>query len=280
MSEQPNAKNDDGRERRVVFAIAAHPDDIEFGMVGTLLRLREIGYSVHCLNVASGSCGSTQQSAALTRKIRCQEALDSAKLIGAEWHSPLVNDLEVFYNDDLLRRLAAIIRVVSPTLVLTHSPQDYMEDHTNTCRLAVTASFARGMPNYQTNPERPPVEGSVTLYHAMPHGLCDQLAQSVLPELLVDTSPVIEMKTRALECHRSQKDWLDESQGMDSYVGSMLKMSSALGEMSEGFEHAEGWRRHSHFGFCGGADDPLREHLGEEICYPVPQSEKNRHYVA
>lgn len=280
MSETPRSECDRGIKGRVVFAIAAHPDDIEFGMVGTLLRLRELGYSIHYLNVASGSCGSAHLAADEIRKIRRAEAQDAAKLIDATWHEPLVDDLEVFYEDGLIRQLAAIVREVSPSLVLTHSPQDYMEDHTNTSRLAVTATFSRGMANYRTIPERAAVEGSVTLYHAMPHGLCDQLSQAVVPELLVDTSPVIETKVRALECHRSQKDWLDESQGMDSYVGSLLKMSSALGAMSEGFRHAEGWRRHSHFGFCSGNENPLLEQLGPAACYAMPNSETNRSYVA
>ena len=35
----------------------------------------------------------------------------------------------------LMRALTAVIREVRPTIVLTHPPQDYMEDHTNTCRL-------------------------------------------------------------------------------------------------------------------------------------------------
>ena len=37
-----------------------------------------------------------------------------------------------------------VIREVKPGIVLTHSPQDYMEDHTNTCRLVTTAAFALG----------------------------------------------------------------------------------------------------------------------------------------
>ena len=43
-----------------VLAIAAHPDDIEFLMAGTLLQLRRRGWSLHCLNLASGNLGSTR----------------------------------------------------------------------------------------------------------------------------------------------------------------------------------------------------------------------------
>ncbi|MFA6111669.1 MAG: PIG-L family deacetylase, partial [Candidatus Latescibacterota bacterium] len=35
-----------------VFAVAAHPDDIEFGMAGTLLLLARAGCRLHYLNIA------------------------------------------------------------------------------------------------------------------------------------------------------------------------------------------------------------------------------------
>ena len=38
------------------FAIAAHPDDIEFQMAGTLILLQRAGYEIHYMNIANGSC--------------------------------------------------------------------------------------------------------------------------------------------------------------------------------------------------------------------------------
>src|SRR5437762_11969216 len=165
----------------VAIAIAAHPDDIEFYMAGTLLLLKRAGWEIHYLNVASGNCGSAHWSAEKSRAIRRREAQQAAKILGAHWHPPLCDDLEVFYEIKLLRRLAAIIREVKPTVVLTHSPQDYMEDHTNTCRLAATATFARGMPNFKSVPSRPVADYPTTVYHAMPHGLCDPLRRRIVP---------------------------------------------------------------------------------------------------
>ena len=156
------------------IAIAAHPDDIEFGMAGTLLLLREAGWEIHYLNLSSGNCGSMRHDATTTRRLRRAEAKRAASLLGAHWHAGFCDDLEILYDLRTLRRLAAVIREVNPSIVLTHSPQDYMEDHTNTCRLAVTAAFSRGMPNFRTTPARRPVAGDVTVYHAMPHGLRDR----------------------------------------------------------------------------------------------------------
>jgi len=48
------------------FAIGAHPDDIKFMMAGTLILLREAGWSLHYMNIANGSCGTTTETAETT----------------------------------------------------------------------------------------------------------------------------------------------------------------------------------------------------------------------
>jgi len=68
-----------------------------------------------------------------------------------------------------------------------------------------------------------------------------------------------------LAAHESQKSWLDASQGMDSYLRIMDDLSLEVGRMSRRFKHAEGWRRHLHFGFCAEEADPLAEALKERV---------------
>src|SRR4051812_34937369 len=57
-----------------VLAIAAHPDDIEFMMAGTLLLLRDAGWDTHYLNVSSGNLGSLTLTPSETARIRSAEA--------------------------------------------------------------------------------------------------------------------------------------------------------------------------------------------------------------
>ena len=247
---------------RAAIAIAAHPDDIEFMMAGTLRLLREAGWRTHYLNLSSGNCGSLVHGSASLRGIRAREARRAAAVLGAEYHPSHADDLEILYALPLLRRVAAVIREVKPAIVLTHSPQDYMEDHTETCRLAVTATFARGLPNFVTSPRRAAWGGETAVYHAMPHGLCDPLGRRVEAGAYVDTTSVHAMKLKALGCHESQHGWLQASQGMNSYLREMERMSLAMGRRSRRFRHAEGWRRHAHMGFGPAGADPLCEALG------------------
>jgi len=246
-----------------VFAIAAHPDDIEIVMAGTLAHLQDAGYDVHYLNVADGCCGSTVYGRDELIVKRRDEAREACRIAGFTFHESIAHDLDVMYDRATLARVAAMVREVQPRIVLTHSPVDYMEDHTNTCRLATTAAFARCMPNFPCDPPTTAYFDDVAVYHAQPHGNCDPLYGPVVPKLFVDVGSKMDLKTRMLAAHQSQKLWLDQSQGMDSYLTTMHEIMRGVGKLSNGkFEQAEGWRRHLHLGFSAGEFDPLSEALG------------------
>ncbi|MBC7810809.1 MAG: PIG-L family deacetylase [Burkholderiales bacterium] len=245
------------------LAIVAHPDDIEFVIAGTLLRLKDKGADIHMLNIASGSYGSMIHSEKDITRIRWEEAQASAREAGATMHPPLVKDLHIFYTVELLREVTAIVREVQPDIVLTHSPQDYMEDHMNAARLAVTAAFVRALPLVESDPPTAAFPGDTMVYHAMPHGGRDPLRKRIQAEIYVNITDVLQRKTSMLAKHDSQKAFLDAAQGMDSYLISMQDSCREFGRMSGRFEYAEGFRRHSHLGFASHDGDPLSDALGD-----------------
>jgi len=252
------------------FAIAAHPDDIEFMMAGTLILLGWAGYELHYMTVANGSCGSERLDADTIAAIRRQESMSAAALAGATFHESLVNDIEILYDLSTLRRLGAVIREVAPRIILTHWPHEYMEDHSNTSRLVCTAAFTRGMPNFEADPPRATVNEPLTIYHAMPYGLRDPLRRIVHPEMWVDVSDVMDEKRRMLALHQSQKAWLDASQGIDAYLELMDGLCAEMGRMSGRFRHAEGWTRRLHLGYGSPEADPLADALAERCCWANP----------
>ena len=247
-----------------VLAAAAHPDDIEFMMAGTLLRLKDAGCQIHLWNLADGCCGSNILSREEAAAVRWKEAKASAASAGGTAHPPLFHDLEIVYDVPSLAKVAAVIRSIQPDIILTQSPQDYMEDHQNTTRLVVGGAFVRGMRNAKADPPSKPYEKPVAIYHALPHGLNDALRQPVVPQSFTDITSVLPRKRAMLACHASQKQWLDETQGMDAYLDEMERMSREVGRMSGRFEFAEGWRRHSHLGFGPENYHPLADLLRSE----------------
>jgi len=240
----------------VVLVATAHPDDTEFYYSGTMLLLKQAGCEIHMWNLADGHCGSVEYSREEIIRIRAREARDSAAVAGAVSHPALFPDLQIFYDKPSMQAVAAVIRDIRPGIILTHSPNDYMEDHQNTCRLVVTGAFAKGMPNFETiPPNKPTYPGPVRIYHAPPHGLHDGLCRRFEPDFLIDTASVMDTKRKMLACHASQGDWLMKSQG-HSFIKEMEQLSRDLVGNS-GLEYAEAWRRHVHLGFCPADYDPL-----------------------
>ena len=121
------------------------------------------------------------------------------------------------------------------------------------------------MPHLPVDPPRASINGNGTVYHAQPYSHRDPLGNLDEPDIVVDVSDLVEHKKKMLSKHASQKKWLDESQGLNSYLDTMAALDGELGRMSTLFKYAEGWRKHLHLGFCGEKDDPLHEALKERV---------------
>ena len=253
-------KQDETR-KTVVLAMAAHPDDIEFGMTGTLLLLKRAGAEIHMCNLANGCYGTEVYTKEEAARVRALEAQSSARLAGATWHAPLFDDTAIFYDAASLAKVTAIVRQVRPDIVLTLSRHDYMEDHEYAARLTCSAVFNRCLPCYVTDPPMPSYNHPVAIYHALPHSLMDMLRNTVVPEFTVNITPVIDEKCALLSQHASQKDWLDATQGMGSYIETMKNFSREVGQLYADCEYAEGWRRHSYMGYAPADFEPLQKLL-------------------
>ena len=238
-------------------------------MAGTLLLLQAAGVEIHVWNLANGCLGTVRHDKEEISAMRWREAQASARLAGSAAHPPLFDDLGIFYDAPSLARVAAGVREIKPTMVFTHPPLDYMEDHQNTGRLAVTALFARAMRNFVTDPPRPPFEGSAAIYHSLPHTLAGPLGERLHPSHYVRIDRVIARKREMLAQHKSQKEWLDASQGMDAYLDEMERIARDVGGMSGSFALAEGFSIHSHAGFSPAGWDPLKALLGGEVLLPI-----------
>jgi N-acetylglucosamine malate deacetylase 1 len=252
-----------------VFAFGCHPDDIEFLMSGTLFLLREARAEIHYMNPANGCLGTTEYGLEEITAMRRSEGKDAAAYLGARYHESIVNDIEVLYTTGLLRKVAAKVREIQPDVMLLLSLEDYMEDHMNASKLGSTAAFCRGMPNFITDPDRPPYSKDVAVYHAMPIGLEYMTSKRPEPDFFINIERVIDKKEKMLSIHKSQKNWLDESQGINSYLENMKNIGKDAGAMSTVFLYAEGWRKHNHLGFCREHARPLENTLQDYVHYSM-----------
>jgi LmbE family N-acetylglucosaminyl deacetylase len=116
-----------------IIAIGAHPDDIEFGCGGTLLRHFKRGDSVIMIVLSRGERGGDPA-------VRSQEAKEAAKKIGAELHLFDYVDTEIPQSHDLIEKLEKIIEDSKPKRVYTHSIKDTHQDHRNVAYTTIAAA--------------------------------------------------------------------------------------------------------------------------------------------
>lgn len=251
--------------KKTALAVGAHPDDIEFLYSGTLLLLKKQGWDIHMWNLADGNAGSKRLSAEAIAAKRWEEARASAKIAGAVMHPPLFHDLGIFYDAASLARVSSVVREIEPSIILTHPPSDYMEDHENTCRLMVTAAITKGIPNYPVDPSHEASDEPVALYHASPLGCRTGLNERVLPTLFVNIESVMQEKVRMLLAHESQMEWLRQTQTMSSLEEVVLAESRKVGELSGVFRCAEAFTPHDYRGYRPENFKPLEEALGENV---------------
>lgn len=117
-----------------VLAIGAHPDDIELGCAGTLLKHKKNGTFLYLLVLTKGEASGDPI-------IREQECMKSAKILKAEeLFFGGLKDTEINDGIEVIRFIEDIIQTVKPDIVYTHSNKDTHQDHRNTSYATISAA--------------------------------------------------------------------------------------------------------------------------------------------
>jgi LmbE family N-acetylglucosaminyl deacetylase/CheY-like chemotaxis protein len=124
--------------RQVVVAIGAHPDDVEIGCGGILLRHRAHGDRVTVLTLTGGEHGGVASE-------RVLEAQRAARILDVELVLGALEDAKVPEGRETISLIEETVRATQPTIVYTHSLQDGHQDHRSVHRATVVA--CRGVPS-------------------------------------------------------------------------------------------------------------------------------------
>src|SRR4030042_4540997 len=114
------------KEKQIVLAVGAHPDDIDFAAGGTIAKWAKEGFDIYYLILTDGSKGSDNPE--MTRKklvgIRKKEQLEAAKILGVKKVFFLnYPDTELEANLKLKKDITKKIRQLKPTKVVAFNPQ-------------------------------------------------------------------------------------------------------------------------------------------------------------
>jgi len=159
-----------------ILAIGAHPDDIEFGCGGTLIKYARQGHDVFLLVMTEGG-GSGEGSIRRKEQEEAANILQAAKLFWGEYP-----DTAIPLDRDSIQRVERIIYEVQPDFIFVHYQDDTHQDHRHLSVSTITATrYTRNVLFF---------EGPTT--------------QNFSPSVFVDVDPVLDRKVTALEVHASQ----------------------------------------------------------------------------
>ncbi len=132
-----------------VMAFGAHPDDIEIGCGGTLIKLVDLGHSVVLVDMAQGEMGTRG-----TVETRRAEAAAAAKIIGAVARENLkLEDGNIRADEEAKRRVVEVVRKHRPRLVFIPYYKDRHPDHYHASQVAYEGIFLAGLAQYETGQE-------------------------------------------------------------------------------------------------------------------------------
>ena len=109
-----------------ILAIGAHPDDIEFGCGGALIKYTQRGHRLFLLVMTGGELGGSSS-------VRTQEQKASGNILGAEkiyWGG--YEDTHLVVDVDLIGKIEAVIAEVKPDFIFCNFPDDTHQDHRHT----------------------------------------------------------------------------------------------------------------------------------------------------
>ena len=194
-----------------ILAVGAHPDDIEYGCCGFLLRMKQEGPEVSLLVVSSGEKGLSDHSR--NRIIEQQKAFDMCGF--SQLFVKDFPDGDIVCNNRLVSEIESVIQETSSDFILVNYPKDYHQDHRSVAQAVIAATRTeRGLLFYRAY--------SAIDFH---------------PNIYVKIDAVVSKKIEVLHCFRSQ---IEKNIGkMIDFVECSISMNRYYGNQTA-TEYAEG----------------------------------------
>jgi len=175
------------------LVIAAHPDDAEISVGGTLLRMAEAGRAIGILDLTRGDMGTRGDAQDRAREVEAANAQ-----LRLAWRGNLeLPDGRVEVSLDARERIAAVIRELRPEVVLAHHREDLHPDHAAAGELARAAWYLAGLARLAQISGGAPAHRPARIYHFLSHVPFE-------PTFVVDTSAQWERKLELVRCYASQ----------------------------------------------------------------------------
>jgi LmbE family N-acetylglucosaminyl deacetylase len=227
---------------RSVVAVEGHPDDVELGCLGTLIKFRESGTRITIVSITAGDQGASHdpnRQGDTIAQTRFGEASEVAKHLSGEFLTLGAPDGYLYDTPELRNALASVLRRSEAEVVFAPPPIDYHYDHINAGQIAFSATYyaATAMPLEGT-----PLSRTPALYYFDSIG-----GVEFQPSFFVDISDQIEEKKELAALHVSQMANMKSIGGWDlvdyiDILGRYRGLQSAT-TYAEAFQSCLRWPR-------------------------------------
>ncbi|MBU2494559.1 MAG: bacillithiol biosynthesis deacetylase BshB1 [Bacteroidetes bacterium] len=178
-----------------VVAFAAHPDDVELSIGGTIAKFTKAGYKVGIIDLTQGELG-TRGSV----EIRKKEAEKASEILGIELRENLsIPDGKVKFSEEYLKLIVIKIRKYQPKIIFAPHFHDRHPDHIGAAELVKNAMFFSGTPKYETE-----VNGKSQKAFRPNHLFYFMQTYEFDPTFINDVSETFEIKMEAVRAYSSQ----------------------------------------------------------------------------
>lgn len=178
-----------------ILAFGAHPDDIELGCGGTIIKHAESGKMIVLADLTYGELGT--RGDVETRKAEAEKA---AKLMGVK-HRLNLGFRDGFFkvDEEHILKVIQVIRKFKPEVVLANAITDRHPDHGRGAELVRQASFLSGLRRIET------IEEGIIQESWRPKNVYHYIqALDITPDFVVDVTGYAEKKKAAVLAHKSQ----------------------------------------------------------------------------
>lgn len=229
-----------------ILAIGVHPDDVELGCAGTLLKEIQRGKKAGIIDLTQGELGTRG-----TIETRYTEAAAAAEIIGVSVRDNLKMRDGFFKNDEAHQlQLIKTIRKYRPDIILGNVLTDRHPDHGRAGNLISDASFLAGLAKIETVDD----EGNVQEKWRPRYFLQYMQDWYHEPDLLIDVSDVVATKMKAIDAYVTQfHTHASEANGPETYISTPDFKESLLARMRMmgkriGVKYAEAYITQKHIG--------------------------------
>ena len=175
------------------LVIAAHPDDAELGVGGTIALLLSQGQRVGVLDLTNG-----EPTPLGSLEIRARETANATAALGLTWRGNLdLPNRRVVADLDSRARLAAELRRLRPRVLFAPYWEDTHPDHVAASALVDAARFWAKLTKCDL-PGEPHFPQRIIYYFSI------HLRIHPKPSFVVDVTDYLETKIRAISCYQSQ----------------------------------------------------------------------------